>query len=72
MVIAATPAEALLILAARIKHPPGKVITHTGLMTGEDMARCELAMKFERLSPGTKFRALFEAWDFRRIVEEVY
>ena len=72
MIVAPTPAEALVELARRIKHPRAAIIHGCNVSPGTDLERCTLALRLAEQPPARIFQAIFEEWDFARIVRELY
>lgn len=68
-----TVAEALLLLARRIKYPANCVLlTEVNEDIGCETSRAALALKFDSLSSAVKFTAMYENWTLEQIVHEVY
>ena len=69
-----TVAEALLQLARAIKQNPGKLVLDfpEHMCQADALARADLALRFEKLPPDVRFRAMVENWTFSQCKQQVF
>jgi len=68
-----TPAECLIDLAESILGIPGLIReVPTWAQDSVQLARADIAIRFTRLPPATRLRAIVEEWDYIRITREVF